>query len=797
MSGISVGGHITMRTDSGSAMNHDAQPITIQADQPEAAQPHATCSFEHRVAEHIGWVYSIARRQLADADLAQDATQAVFLILWRKRQHILNKNQHVGSWLVRTTYYACSEIRKSEHRRKIRERKAAAMRSEETRPFDEAAESKAEQLLALDAAMQKLSTAERDILVARFFQSHTAREVSQRWQISEAAAEKRTSRAVEKLRQIMERKKFTMDSMAIASLLTGSAGTAPSGLLGTVLQSITGNAPISLTTAHAARSIAFHTAHIPAIATAAVVTVAMATVIVPVVLKSGQTPTKAVHAIPKSPLPIDYATTRLTGPLNKDGGVDYVAAFNQRFGKGVTPQNNAAVPLLILGRPQTFLGYHFSFKHLGSAFVYPDKNWGRAYRRALGISRSDLVGLKYVGFWIFCHKADKTAIPHIRTPDGSLAKPPPMLPSVLGSAPWSARANPWVAAWLAVNGGVWDVAAATTRRPRLFIPLCPRPGANRSMLYTESGTLTMSNSLGAPLRGLMLRAMLELHHGHIHRCESDLLAAHRIIALLPQEGMSRFSFFDGFSPKMLCGAELSLAKYGNLSASQLHSYFAKILRFHETHSLAVDWDTTNRWRILSMFQIAAETGGSARLARMGVPIWPPGNKWTPDQCAKAARLFNHLQDQVVAALRLKHLLASATAISSLESAWRRKYRGTHIPWSVAKYFTTMQALITTPHARSIVRWRMVRLGFALAGYRKTAGRFPARLAELAPKFIALIPHDPFTDKPFKYTTGPTGCTISSPGEFPPAINPGEAAFRWKPITIHFSQTAPARKEKRK
>ena len=47
-------------------------------------------------------------------------------------------------------------------------------------------DSKTEQLLALDAAMQKLSTAERDILVARFFQSHTAREVSEHWQISEA-----------------------------------------------------------------------------------------------------------------------------------------------------------------------------------------------------------------------------------------------------------------------------------------------------------------------------------------------------------------------------------------------------------------------------------------------------------------------------------------------------------------------------------------------------------------------------------------------------------------------------------
>ena len=217
-------------------MKRDVQPITVQADQAEAAMLSDKCLFEDRVAEHLGWVYSIARRQLADADLAEDATQAVFLILWRRRQHILNKNQYVGGWLVRTAYYACSEIRKSERRRKIRERKAAAMRSEETRLPDESAESKAEQLLALDAAMQKLSTAERDILVARFFQSQTAGEVSKQWQISEAAAEKPISRAVGKLRHLMARKNISMDSAMVASLLTSGAGTAPSGLLGTVSQ---------------------------------------------------------------------------------------------------------------------------------------------------------------------------------------------------------------------------------------------------------------------------------------------------------------------------------------------------------------------------------------------------------------------------------------------------------------------------------------------------------------------------------------------------------------------------------
>ena len=267
------------------------KPCTQVNDSPEADR------FAMVVQDHIGWVYACARRHLGDASLADDAVQAVFMALWRKRKRLAAGTKPIGGWLLRATRYACNDLRKMNRRRHHHERKAAAMRSEEIRPSDEAAESKTEQLLALDAAMQKLSTAERDILVARFFQSRTAREVSEHWQISEAAAEKRTSRAVEKLRQIMARKKFSMDSMAIASLLTNSAGTAPSGLMGKVLQGITGKAPISLTAAHTARHIAFHTAHVPAITAAAVMAIAIGVAtIVPTALTPRQASKKAPPA---------------------------------------------------------------------------------------------------------------------------------------------------------------------------------------------------------------------------------------------------------------------------------------------------------------------------------------------------------------------------------------------------------------------------------------------------------------------------------------------------------------------
>ncbi len=43
---------------------------------------------------------------------------------------------------------------------------------------------------------------------------------------------------------------------------------------------------------------------------------------------------------------VSKETTYLTGPLRPDGTVDYLAAVNEHCSQGVTPENNAAVPLL-------------------------------------------------------------------------------------------------------------------------------------------------------------------------------------------------------------------------------------------------------------------------------------------------------------------------------------------------------------------------------------------------------------------------------------------------------------------
>ena len=247
--------------------------------------------FDTAILEHTGWLYHMARRQLADADLAEDAVQAVFLALWQRRMRVAAGKRPIGGWLMRAMYYICREINKSERRRRCRERKAATMRTQELQISPETAPYNAARLPALDAAMQKLSVGDRDMLVARFFQNHTARQAAEHFNISEAAAAKRTARAVGRLRNIMMRQNVQLDNTAIMALLAGGAGTAPDGLTSQVLHAIIGKSPPSFAAARAARSMSFHAAHVSVvagIATAAVVVTAAA-VTLPVVLRGPRT----------------------------------------------------------------------------------------------------------------------------------------------------------------------------------------------------------------------------------------------------------------------------------------------------------------------------------------------------------------------------------------------------------------------------------------------------------------------------------------------------------------------------
>src|ERR1039457_5216705 len=80
-------------------------------------------AFAALVGRHINKVYSVALRQVGNPHLAEEVTQAVFVILARKSRALI-KHTSLSGWLFQTARLTSRTLLRSEIRRGRREEEA-------------------------------------------------------------------------------------------------------------------------------------------------------------------------------------------------------------------------------------------------------------------------------------------------------------------------------------------------------------------------------------------------------------------------------------------------------------------------------------------------------------------------------------------------------------------------------------------------------------------------------------------------------------------------------------------------
>ncbi|MGD0464151.1 MAG: sigma-70 family RNA polymerase sigma factor [Tepidisphaeraceae bacterium] len=185
-------------------------------------------AFRLIVQRYSNLVFAAAKRQVRDANLAQDVAQAAFLVLARKASSV--RSGCLPAWLLMTTRYCARDAIKKQTRRSHYEREAAMAKSE----VSQVGETPDPRLaLWLDEAMTHLRSRDCTAVALRYLQDRPIDDVAAAIGVSPNAAQKIVARSLLKMRKILMNKGVVLSSTAVlaTALLHESAQAAPAGLV--------------------------------------------------------------------------------------------------------------------------------------------------------------------------------------------------------------------------------------------------------------------------------------------------------------------------------------------------------------------------------------------------------------------------------------------------------------------------------------------------------------------------------------------------------------------------------------
>jgi hypothetical protein len=469
---------------------------------------------------------------------------------------------------------------------------------------------------------------------------------------------------------------------------------------------------------------------------------------------------------------ISKETTYLTAPLRPDGYVDYVAALNAELGRGVTPENNAAVPLVLAFGP-TLVG----------------EKQREAFFKLLGVPVPPEKG-KY--FLPIDRYVDQLRGTQGQTPtpgDGKESEQATAQLDQVQKRPWSQEEFPAIAGWLEANREPLRLIEEAAGRPRCYAPLVP--SGDPPMI---SVLLPICQQARDAARLLAARAMLRLHEGKLDGAWQDLLACHKL-SRHHAEGMTLVEGLVAIAiERMALGGDAALAHYGRPTAARLRQIQADLAALPPMPKMADRLDHGERFFYLDTVSSIARLGVShiGDLAGAGVTSAKPTGLFqgialeTLDAMVdwdEPLRLGNQWYNRLAAAARKPTRAQRAAAMAACDNDMKALAVGVKNPKRMAERFLEKMprqaagrwvgeafVALLLPAVSAVIKGedriaaetKLADVALALVAYRADHGKYPDRLADLKPKYRAET-KDPCSDGDLFYRPAADGFLLYSVG----------------------------------
>jgi hypothetical protein len=468
---------------------------------------------------------------------------------------------------------------------------------------------------------------------------------------------------------------------------------------------------------------------------------------------------------------ISKETTCITEPLRKDGSVDYVAAMNQRFSQGVTPENNAAV---------------LFWKAVGPEEILPE--YRDKYFQMLGIPPLPEKEDYFVDLNNYITRQKNSTKPKDATPETETQEKTWDQLNLAMRQPWSQTEFPVLAEWLAANEKPLALVVEASKHPCRYDPLCCR---ERMPLIAV--LLPAMQGYRSVARALCARTMLRLNEGKLEDAWEDLLSCHRLARLVGQGPMMVEAFVAFSIEEMACTGDQALLQHVHLTAIQIAKMREDLNQLPAMPKMADKLDVAERFTYLNIVSDYSRQGAASLAEFDRIPefkelkntikslihysastaidwdlILRMGNSWC-DRIADAySKPTQAEQREAISKVdedinRLKKTAEDAQSLDKLMLDNPSQALSERFSQVLLTVFSCWKPLYIQVEDRWIMRFELDKIGFALASYCADHGAYPAKLADLAPSYIVEVPKDFFNDSELHYRLEGKGYLLYSVG----------------------------------